>query len=237
MTRINLTLEQKVQRALDYQEIQNVMSKHMYYHAIGKHDEELNDIWAKDHEISWTSNSGTWIGESFKYAYDTIHKKSDQANLERVIKIHPEVENKKENWGIGTLIIHTLTTPLIEVAEDGQTAKGIWYSPGIMSEIGWDGKPSAQYMWEKYAVDFVKESDEWKIWHVHMYYDAVYDVNKSWTDPPVPPPPPPMPHNAIMPKVDKSPTVVYKPYGPTTVPQRLPEIPGPYKTFSDVKPV
>jgi hypothetical protein len=233
----NLTLEQKVQRSLDYIEIQNIMGKHAFYHAAGKHHEELEDIWAKKHELIWTGKRGSWVGtESFKTAYDTYHRKSDQANLERVIKLHPEIENKEENWGIGTLILHTLTTPIIEVAEDGQTAKGVWYSPGIMSEIGYDGKPAAHNMWERYGVDFVKEDDDWKIWHVHTYYDATYEPGKSWTDPPPQTPPPSMPHNDIGPKLDKPVTVEYKAYSPTTVPQMLPELPKPYKTFSDVMP-
>jgi len=231
-----LTTDQKAVWAYDYAQIQNVMARHMYLHGVGKHAEELDQIWAKKHEIIWSGASGSWVGDSFKNAYDTMHRKSDQANLERVIKLHPEVENKKENWGIGTLIVHTLTTPLIEIAEDGQTAKGIWDSPGIMSEINWDGTPSANYMWEKYGVDFVKEDGEWKIWHVRTYYDAVYGTNKSWTDPPPNPPAPQMPHNAILPKADKSLSVTYNAYSPTTVPQLIPEMPEPYKTFSDVTP-
>lgn len=233
-----LTPEQKAVWAYDYAQIQNVMSRHMYYHMVGKHDDELDRIWAKKHKISWTTPKGIFEGEDWKHAYDTMHKKSDQANLERVIKLHPEVENKKENLAIGTLIIHTLTTPLIEIAEDGQTAKGIWYSPGIMSEINYDGTPSANYMWEKYGVDFVKEDGEWKIWHIRTYYDAVYPPNKSWTDPPSDPPPPSMPHNDILPepKIPLPEEDVYEPYSPLTVPKLMPEMPEPYKTFSDVKP-
>ena len=31
----------------------------------------------------------------------------------------------------GVLLVHYLATPMIEVAEDGKTARGVWRSPGI----------------------------------------------------------------------------------------------------------
>jgi hypothetical protein len=43
-----LSLEQKVQRALDIAQVQNVMSKHAYYHGVGYHLQELRDIWVKE---------------------------------------------------------------------------------------------------------------------------------------------------------------------------------------------
>ena len=61
-------------------------------------------------------------------------------------------------------------TPVIEVAGDGKTAKGIWYSIGIgvRPNVNSDGTytKSTSWMWEKYAVDFIKEDGKWKIWHL-----------------------------------------------------------------------
>jgi len=230
-----LTPEQKVQRALDYQEIQNIMGRHMFYHAAGDHEAELNEIWAKKHEITWSGNGGSWVGPTVRKAYVESHDESNQNDLEKVIKLHPEVENKRENHGIGTLIVHTLTTPIIEIAEDGETAQGVWYSPGIVTEIGRDGKPEPLNMWERYGVDFVKEDGEWKIWHIHMYYDLNFGPGQDWTKPQGPPPPPD-PNAPKRPKTDRPPKVIYNNYSPTQVPQRLPRIPMPYKTFADVEP-
>lgn len=231
----NLTKEQKALQAWDYMQIQNVMGKHMFYHAAGKHGEELDEIWAKKHEITWSGNGGSWVGPTVRKAYVESHDQSYQQDLERVIKLHPEIENKKENWGIGTMILHTLTTPIIEVAEDGETAQGVWYSPGIVTEIGRDGNPVPLNMWERYGVDFVKEDGEWKIWHIHMYYDLTFAPGKSWTDPPAPQPPP-EPDQVKRPPTDRPPRVIYKNYGPTQIPQALPVLPKPYKTFKDVEP-
>jgi hypothetical protein len=69
----------------------------------------------------------------------------------------PEATTKN---GGATLHIHTLTTPVIEVAGDGETARAVWFCPGL------EGLTPA---WMKYGCDFKKQDGEWKIWHLHVY--------------------------------------------------------------------
>lgn len=74
----------------------------------------------------------------------------------------------------GALHMHAMLTPVIEIAADGQTAKGVWdsFGPNIAngSEIG-------DWLWLKYGVDFVKEDGQWKIWHLQAYaiFSTPYD--------------------------------------------------------------
>ncbi len=174
------------------------------------------------------------LKEFIKLSKDDLRKslREKQENLlrtglERVRKVHPEIENKKENLGIGTNVFHPLTTPCIEIARDGKTAKGIWYTPGQATEIGEDGKPYAMWIWEKYGVDFVKEDGEWKIWHIHMFYDIVCPVGQVWTDLP----PAPATQAPAVPKTDKPSPMTYPRYSATTVPKLIPKPPEPYETF------
>jgi hypothetical protein len=52
-----LDLEQKIQRALDYMEIQNVIAKHSYYYAAQEQWLELETAWAKKRDdISYGHN-------------------------------------------------------------------------------------------------------------------------------------------------------------------------------------
>jgi hypothetical protein len=234
MRTYEMTLEQKIQRVLDVQEIENVMSKHAYYHALGRHEEELDTIWVKKTpDPTFAQNHGYYVGyDSIYSTYGKLNKVMQQANLALLRKHFPELEDTEENLGAGTLIMHPLTTPIIEVAGDGQTAKGIWYSPGQITAGGPDGKPVANWMWEKYGVDFAKEDGAWKIWHIHMYTDFGVPVGKSWTDdagdapmgvgqPPV-----------EIPRPDKE-EETYKVYSMTQVPQNAPRMPEPYYTFSE----
>jgi hypothetical protein len=59
-----------------------------------------------------------------------------------------------------TLHLNALTTPVIEVAGDGETARAVWVCPGM------EGMTPA---WMKYGCDFKKQDGEWKIWHLHVY--------------------------------------------------------------------
>jgi len=175
------------EKALATIEVQNVFSKHCYYHEAGKHRAEMEDIWVKkDGEFAktakWQQPMGINEGYEAIWQFYVLNKeKSNQQILDQISKIYPEIENKPENLGIGgEWASHTQSTPVIEVAGDGKTAKGIWESPGLhmQAQIG-DGKVSKQggWFWEKYAADFVKEDGKWKIWHIAMYYE---NTPPSW---------------------------------------------------------
>ena len=222
------SLEEKVQRALDYQEIQNVMSKHCYYHSAGMHREELENIWAqKTPGVRWTNPAGVWEEETIKKFYVDEQDRQNREGLEKLKKVYPDVEVTPENYGMGVLNTHPAATPCIEVAGDGKTAKGVWVSPGQVTGIGDDGNPQAKWMWGKYAIDFVKEDGKWKIWHLQRYYDFAVPVNESWADPR-----PEFESHKPM-EVDRPAPVYYKPYSAKTVPQYLPVPPEPYETFDE----
>ncbi|MBN1627442.1 MAG: nuclear transport factor 2 family protein [Deltaproteobacteria bacterium] len=170
------------ERALAMLEVQNTFSKHAYYHQVGKHCEEIEDLWVKiDGEFSKTAtwNLGGNVMEGMKdinYNYCTVKTENKKQKLESLSNIYPAVKNIPENLGAGDeYVIHTQETPVIEVAGDGNTAKGIWYSIGLSvnGEVSANGQTNVRtgWMWEKYAVDFVKEDGKWKIWHLYSKMD------------------------------------------------------------------
>ena len=87
---------------------------------------------------------------------------------------------------------------MIEVAADGTTAKGIWLMSGTESGLtepdvaehlpDWvfsagevDGKRIwAHWVWAKYGVDFLKQGDEWRIWHFRCYEVARAPSDRDW---------------------------------------------------------
>jgi hypothetical protein len=66
----------------------------------------------------------------------------------------------------GVMHQHSFLAPIIEVAGDGQTAKGVWDSPGL--DTG-SGNNMANWAWVRYAVDFKKINGAWKIWHLSVW--------------------------------------------------------------------
>ena len=79
----------------------------------------------------------------------------------------------------GVLHMHTMFTPVIEIAGDGKTAKGVWdsFGPNIQG-----ASDEGSWLQGKYAVDFVKQDDGWKIWHLQFYPIYTTPYNKSITE-------------------------------------------------------
>lgn len=232
------TLEQwkkAAQRAADILEIQNVMGKHEYYHAVGKHKEEIDELWA--HKTPGASFEAGDVGrtegiEAIEEIYVVGNKMRGKQVLQEMRRLFPEIQDVEENEFIGTTIMHTLTTPVIEVAGDGKTAKGVWVSPGHLTTVS-DGKLQAYWFWERYGVDFVKEDGKWKIWHLRVYTDFLTPYEKSWVENALNPPPPRQEAPGF-PKPNRPPTLpAYKEYNPFTVPQYEPRPPEPYRTFDE----
>jgi hypothetical protein len=230
------------ERALAMLEVQNVMSKHSYYHAANKHRAEIEDIWVKTD--GKYADSATFTNPYFimkgmdiiieNYVEDDYQRQLK--SLEDISKKHPEIKNVKENIGAGyEWALHAQTTPVIEIAGDGKTAKGIWYSPGVGLGTGTYSRinngsahVSGILFYEKYGVDFVKEDGEWKIWHIQMYYDFTPMMGADWTsyenyediEMPVPEGCSPNP-------------ISYRPWSPTRVPSIQPAFPEKYYTFEE----
>jgi hypothetical protein len=102
----------------------------------------LADIWVKEdgpyaETAKWTNPMGIQDGLALiKKNYGTVHLERKKELLADLSKIYPELENIPENIGAGSeWAMHTQTTAIIEVAGDGKTAKGLWYSPGIMQAL------------------------------------------------------------------------------------------------------
>ena len=87
------------------------------------------------------------------------------------------------NRSDGVLLIHYLATPMIEVAEDGITARGVWRSPGIEA-VASDNDETRVPLWSfgSYAVDFIKKAGEWKIWHLHWFRQIKCSYKDAWVD-------------------------------------------------------
>ncbi len=167
------------QRALDVQAVENIMNRHVMYHCYGEHRNEVEEIWVQEKEnretASFGQNQGFMLG--FGAIWDGYVEGHDTSWLSSAKRYCQQNGIDVSDWtdeeilevygGVGQLLLHVTTTAIIEVAEDGKTAKGFWYSPGMIKETG----SGASAMWEAYGADFVKEEGGWKLWHLHMYTD------------------------------------------------------------------
>ncbi|TXS90278.1 nuclear transport factor 2 family protein [Parahaliea maris] len=167
--------------AEDVHAIQNVMSRHGWYYSSGQHKRELEELFALDHpDVSWGNGYEYWVGKDLLWDYYvTYFDQFRKRDLVAFAEQHPGVEVTHENLGAGTSMFHTNSTPVIEVAKDGKSAKGIWYSIGQVTQTP-GGRQSANYMWERYGVDFIKVDGEWRILHFTVLTDWAASPGNSW---------------------------------------------------------
>ena len=179
-------------RAADTWAVRNLMSRHEYMHAADQNLEELDSFWVSrsgKYAATATFASPGWVMyglETIRRAYGQKSHNDAEAARADLAKIDPNVKDTPEFYGAGAeWVMHTSTTPLIEIAGDGKTAQGVFYSPGvgIMPAIQ-GGKVDLRptMFWEKYGADFVKENGVWKIWHLQMAYDFVPGLPKEMVD-------------------------------------------------------
>jgi hypothetical protein len=114
------------------------------------------------------------------------------------------------------LRVNGLTTPVIEVAGDCETARAVWLCPGL------EGMTPT---WTKYGCDFRKQDGEWKIWHLHAYgLITGLEMKESFT-----------PRIKAENGADKPPTTSWEYSGSARYIPLEPEPPKPYATWDYTK--
>ncbi|MCL8017257.1 nuclear transport factor 2 family protein [Streptomyces sp. AS02] len=158
-------LRRRLERLEAVQEIQNLMGRRAFLHSAGMNDREFEECWSTRDDICFEAEDwGVWDGR--------------EAIIAAYVK-----ENPFPSDTVGLMIEHCLTTQVIEVAEDGQTAKGVWISPGHETFPIVPGEPpKPHWSWGRYSVDFVKEDGQWRVWHLHVLTTFRTPYDRSWVD-------------------------------------------------------
>ena len=226
-------------RAHDRGEIENLFNRYMYFHNAVQ-DERIIPLWVR---------RGT---PGIRARYTNAGQYTD---YDSVIRYHQDRPTP-----VGKLILHYTTTPVIEVAEDGETAKGVWIMAGSESgltdpEVAKESpdymyspeevqgqKVWAHWVWCKYALDFLRQDGEWKIWKFRCYELARAPFEENWIsfaeknehafaldlmyfgdDGKA----------VFMPPADEPVPAAYHPYHPSTRQTLEPEPPAPHEHFTD----
>ena len=231
--------ERRVARAEARGEVENLFSTYMYLHNAFQ-DEEIIDLWV---------------------APDTPGVHAQYSNL-GVYNTWGSVTEYHRNRPApaGKLILHYVTNPVIEVAQDGETAKGLWMMTGLESgltdaEVAGNvpdfffepgevlgKKVWAHWVWCAYGLDFLKQDGVWKIWHFRCFEVARATHSRNWIE-----------FASLdaasfdldlmyfgedgrpkfMPKPDAPSTHNAERYSPTRSQELNPRPPVPYRTFSE----
>jgi len=165
-------------RAADRAAVANLFARYMYLHNAFE-DQQIIALWA---------------------AKDTPGISAQYSNLGRYTTWDGiTAYHRGRPRPTGKLLFHFLASPVIEVAGDGQTAKGLWIMSGLESgltkpehaanmpdwmhvpDVTVDGKKVWMHtVYAKYGIDFIKQDGAWKIWHFRCFETAREPYGMGW---------------------------------------------------------
>ncbi len=161
----NKKLEREVKLARDIQEIQKLVGLMQHFHTGGL-DLKVADYFAKkasDVRV-YFPGGGYWEGPDAPKKMGSLF-------------------NTGGKPPVGMMAMHLMGNCVIEVAGDGQTAKGVWHACGIVASTDEKTKkPSAMWEWNRYGDDFIKEDGRWCFWHHHIYPLFQIDWDEKWSE-------------------------------------------------------
>jgi hypothetical protein len=213
-------LARRIERLEAIHDIQNVLGYYEEYQSALEFDRVWPLFALEKADVRWEVGPGAYVGgESVKAALMSQEKRPDDKEW---LAIHR-----------GEMHVHTLATPIIVVAADGQTAKATFDSPGLETLSGTTHKPDARRGWCRYGVDLMKTAQGWKIWHLHVYGIIFSPADRSWVDAPgFPPKPSKTDVGGEWPPFTRPQSDVWI-YTGKDIPPLLPRPPEPYRTFSE----
>lgn len=229
--------EELIGRWEDQREIKNLMGKYANCVILNWEGEIFDRFWAEGGDICLAFNDGYYKGaDAVRGYYRAVHERNALA-ASLVQKRFPDQlgdKSQEEIYGIGPFKVKPMACPVIEIAEDGQSAKGLWYCQGAYSEVGAAG-PVAYWTWGYFAVDFIRLEGQWKILHLMHVNDVDSICGQSWGRP--------LKEYPLLPEFAELKdfhypdytcrTVVRQAYSPSRSMLPAPEIPEPYETFSE----
>lgn len=234
---IQFTTEQLVQRWEDQRAIKNLMGKYANCVILNREQDIFDLFWSREADICLSFNDGAYVGaDAVSGYYQACYERN--ALVARLLRDRfPEVLGQlsdEEVYGVGPFKVKPLACPVIEVAVDGKTAKGLWYCQGAYNDVETCG-PVAHWTWGYFAVDFMRTGTGWKIWHLSYTNDVDGICGQSWGKP-----------QQILPELPEFAALSDFHYPPYSVVKNLralytpdrphtncPDIPEPYDTFAD----
>lgn len=179
------TAEELMTRWEQLRAIKNLMGRMSADYVLKKEYSMVDSYWSNREDISLGINTGWFVGrEEVKRYYRELSARI-KAESALIAKIFPKELGDKDAQtlhGVGTMDYKPIDTPVVEIAGDGRTAKGIWAIRGSHTKLTPSG-PVAYWEWGWFLADFVLDEGQFKLWHLQYLIEAEKPCGHSWTGP------------------------------------------------------
>ena len=182
------TTEQKARIWQAKFEVRNLMSKYASSFLLKREKIIYDTCFCKgDKTPTLGLNKGYYIGEEAIRGYFDAVDANTQVKSKLVQKLFPEFlahRSDEDIHGVGETSVYPIVAGVVEIAGDGQTAKGCWLCFGADVAIGTAG-PVHRWQYGTMAADFLLEDGQWRIWHLQHLIDLDAPGGSDWTKEPV----------------------------------------------------
>ncbi|MDR1028313.1 MAG: nuclear transport factor 2 family protein, partial [Clostridiales Family XIII bacterium] len=167
----------------DKREIKNLMGKYANLLILNRDDEIYDMLWSKSRaDTAFGVNEGWYAGaDSVKRRYQARYEKNRVIASMLEGRFPDRFSGKRGDalYGIGVFRSMPVSCPIIKVAADGRTAKGLWVCQGSAADLYPYG-PAARWIWGYYDVVFVREEGGWKIWRLKWFEELSARCGTDW---------------------------------------------------------
>lgn len=176
-----LTKSERIRNAVASQAVEEIKAIHAYVHGNNYNREEWDTLWSKSDNTTWGHAFGRMVGPENIYLNSVAH--CDKMACEGYMRV---CDKSSEFWGhdirsSGMSGTHALASGVIEVAEDGRSARSFYLTPGGMignrMRLESNNERFGGWIWERYGSDFVFENGRWLYFHEQVCpdIDSEYD--------------------------------------------------------------
>lgn len=158
-----------MRRVWAVEQIKDLMGRRAMYSANEERARELEELWVREPAHQKTAAFGRNYG--YYVGMDAIRSYYVDAHQKRLDALGTA----------GCMENHAVSSPYVELAGDGMSARGLWYSIGQETYPGPDGSIRALWVNDKIAADFLLEKDGWKLWHLVLSNDVWHPAGAPMT--------------------------------------------------------
>lgn len=218
-------------------DIRNLMGRISADYSVREEGQIFDRYWSHRDDVVLGVNEGWYVGAEAVAGY--YHGLDEEILLASkcVQKDFPEKTadlSPEELKGIGAISYIPVDSQVIEIADDGKTAKALFNIRGSYNKVTVSG-PIAYWLFGWAAVDFIMENGQFKIWHMQWLRNVDVQCGTAFGE--TPEQFPELPAYADMATFQMpAPTV------PVTLMENYytdrpftlsPKVPEPYETFAD----
>lgn len=135
-----------------------------------------------DFMVGWSAGKTDAIKQLVAVDHPSFYLQSSDYGLyraEHALERFFSARHYINNGRAAPRVVHSLTTPLVQVDDNLQRARGMWWSPGYALDCHEYGGGDV-WVWNQYAADFFCGANGWKLLSFSEYHLFHAKHNESW---------------------------------------------------------